>query len=166
LRERKNDIDSLARYFVEKFNQRYSKQVQGLSAEATQALKSYRWPGNIRELENVLEHAFVLESGDWITREALPERLKNQASVPAEPVAELELEEGLVPMEGEAMSFRMSIQKFDFQASKEEFEKQFLINALRAFRGKINQTALHANIPKKTLLRKLEKYGITARDYN
>jgi two-component system response regulator HydG len=166
LRERKNDIDSLARYFVEKFNQRYSKQVQGLSAEATQALKSYRWPGNIRELENVLEHAFVLESGDWITLEALPERLKNQASIPAEPVAELELEEGLVPMEGEAMSFRMSIQKFDFQASKEEFEKQFLINALRAFRGKINQTALHANIPKKTLLRKLEKYGITARDYN
>jgi DNA-binding NtrC family response regulator len=86
--------------------------------------------------------------------------------MPPEAVAEIGLEEGSVPMEGEAMSFRMSIQKFDFQASKEEFEKQFLINALRAFRGKINQTALHANIPKKTLLRKLEKYGITAKDYN
>ena len=171
LRDRKNDIDSLARYFIEKFNQRYGKQVQGIAPDALLPLKAYRWPGNIRELENVLEHAFVLESGEWITPEALPERLKSlvvpaPASPDPEAAAELSLEEGLVPMEGEAMSFRMSIQKFDFQASKEEFEKQFLINALRAFRGKINQTALHANIPKKTLLRKLEKYGITAKDYN
>jgi len=102
----------------------------------------------------------VLESGQLITRESLPEKLKALA-----PAASLGIEQGAVPMEGEAMSFRMSIQKFDFQASKEEFEKQFLINALKAFQGKINQTALHANIPKKTLLRKLEKYGISARDY-
>jgi DNA-binding NtrC family response regulator len=116
----------------------------------------------------VLEHAFVLEGGELISLDSLPEKLKGLNS-PAlkdeEPVAQLSLEEGSIPMEGEAMSFRMSIQKFDFQASKEEFEKQFLINALKAFRGKINQTALHANIPKKTLLRKLEKYGISARDY-
>ena len=52
-----------------------------------------------------------------------------------------------------------------FQASKELFEKQFLISALKAFRGRINQTARQANIPKKTLLRKLEKYGINAKDY-
>jgi DNA-binding NtrC family response regulator len=165
LRDRKNDIDSLAGYFIEKFNQRYGKQVKGLSAEALSALRAHRWPGNIRELENVLEHAFVLETDEWITPDSLPEKLKPSRE-PSESVARVALEPGAVPMEGEAMSFRMSIQKFDFQASKEEFEKQFLINALRAFQGKINQTALHANIPKKTLLRKLEKYGITARDYS
>jgi two-component system response regulator HydG len=164
LRDRKNDIESLARYFVDKFNQRYSKEIRGITPEALSALLAHRWPGNIRELENVLEHAFVLESGEWISEESLPERIRG--SDQSEDVAEIGLEAGSVPMEGEAMSFRMSIQKFDFQASKEEFEKQFLINALRAFRGKINQTALHANIPKKTLLRKLEKYGITAKDYN
>lgn len=168
LRERKNDLESLSRYFVEKFNQRYKKQVRGLSEEALEALKAHRWPGNIRELENVLEHAFVLEGSSLITLEALPEKIRNtlreDGPHPAA-AAGISLDEGSVPMEGEAMSFRMSIQKFDFQASKEEFEKQFLINALRAFRGKINQTALHANIPKKTLLRKLEKYGITAKDY-
>jgi len=60
----------------------------------------------------------------------------------------------------------LDISKLDFQANKEEFEKQFLISALRAFNGRINQTALHANIPKKTLLRKLEKYGINAREYS
>jgi DNA-binding NtrC family response regulator len=169
LRERKNDIESLSRYFIDKFNLRYKKQIKGLTEDALSALKAHRWPGNIRELENVLEHAFVLESGGMISLEALPEKLRALAKPildsSEDDVAEISLEDGSVPMDGEAMSFRMSIQKLDFQASKEEFEKQFLINALRAFRGKINQTALHANIPKKTLLRKLEKYGITARDY-
>ena len=53
----------------------------------------------------------------------------------------------------------------DFNAQKEAFEKEFIIKALKTFRGRINQTALHANIPKKTLLRKIEKYGIVAKDY-
>ena len=47
----------------------------------------------------------------------------------------------------------------------EAFEREFIIKALKMFKGRINQTALHANIPKKTLLRKIEKYGINARDY-
>ncbi|NDG83408.1 MAG: sigma-54-dependent Fis family transcriptional regulator [Proteobacteria bacterium] len=172
LRERRNDIESLAKYFVEKFNARYKKAVKGLSDDAMMLLKSHRWPGNIRELENVLEHAFVLEASDTITAGSLPEKIRATgasallAADESDDAAELSLEEGTIPMDGEAMSFRMSIQKFDFQASKEEFEKQFLINALKAFHGKINQTAIHANIPKKTLLRKLEKYGITARDYS
>jgi DNA-binding NtrC family response regulator len=54
----------------------------------------------------------------------------------------------------------------DFTKQKEAFEKEFIIKALKAFKGRINQTALHANIPKKTLLRKIEKYGINARDYS
>jgi DNA-binding NtrC family response regulator len=61
--------------------------------------------------------------------------------------------------------FKLDFSKLDFQANKEEFEKRFLMSALKAFGGRINQTALHANIPKKTLLRKLEKYGIVAKDY-
>jgi transcriptional regulator with PAS, ATPase and Fis domain len=169
LRDRKNDIEELSKYFMEKFNQRYRKNVMSISEEALNAMKTHRWPGNIRELENVMEHAFVLESSDTINLASLPEKIRGLEVFHDDEdgdVAEISLEPGSVPMEGEAMSFKMSIQKFDFQASKEEFEKQFLINALRAFKGKINQTALHANIPKKTLLRKLEKYGITAKDYN
>ena len=53
----------------------------------------------------------------------------------------------------------------DFNKEKEAFEREFIIKALKRFKGRINQTALHANIPKKTLLRKIEKYGIVARDY-
>ncbi|MEO0336164.1 MAG: helix-turn-helix domain-containing protein, partial [Pseudomonadota bacterium] len=55
--------------------------------------------------------------------------------------------------------------QLDFNKHKEAFEKEFIIKALTTFKGRINQTALHANIPKKTLLRKIEKYGINAKDY-
>ena len=169
LRERKNDIEALAKYFTDKFNQRYKKNVKGLTEETLNTLKAHRWPGNIRELENVMEHAFVLESSDMITLGSLPDKLKDADQMTAtgeKGVAKIGLSEGAIPMEGDTLSFKMNIQKFDFQASKEEFEKQFLIGALRVYKGKINQTALHANIPKKTLLRKLEKYGITAKDYS
>ena len=59
----------------------------------------------------------------------------------------------------------LSPEKLDFNKHKEMFEKEFIIKALQTFKGRINQTALHANIPKKTLLRKIEKYGINAKDY-
>ena len=52
-----------------------------------------------------------------------------------------------------------------FPALKEKFEKDFIIKALKAFNGRINQTALHTQMTKVTLLRKLEKYGINPRDY-
>jgi DNA-binding NtrC family response regulator len=141
-----------------------------LSPEVVHIFQNYRWPGNIRELENVMEHAFVLETEDMITIDSLPEKIKNLGAGTAgedHASANLSLETGgNVPMEGSPLSFRLSVQKIDFQASKEEFEKQFLTEALKMFKGKINQTAIHANIPKKTLLRKLEKYGIIAKDYN
>ena len=55
--------------------------------------------------------------------------------------------------------------KMDFQVAKDLFEKEFIQQALRLNKGKINQTALKANIPKKTLLRKIEKYEINPKDY-
>ena len=55
--------------------------------------------------------------------------------------------------------------KLDFQRAKDSFEKEFIIQALVLNMGKINQTALNANIPKKTLLRKIEKYEINPKDY-
>lgn len=55
--------------------------------------------------------------------------------------------------------------KLDFQNAKEQFEKEFIIQALKLHKGRINQTALNANIPKKTLLRKIEKYEISPKEY-
>jgi DNA-binding NtrC family response regulator len=53
----------------------------------------------------------------------------------------------------------------DFQVAKDKFEQEFIIQALKLNKGKINRTALNANIPKKTLLRKIEKYEINPKDY-
>ncbi|RYD61213.1 MAG: hypothetical protein EOP84_36015, partial [Verrucomicrobiaceae bacterium] len=71
----------------------------------------------------------------------------------------------IASLEGLESGFKLNFDRLDFQANKEEFEKRFLISALKRFNGRINQTAIHANIPKKTLLRKLEKYGIVAREF-
>ncbi len=173
LRERKNDIEALATYFIDRNNQRYKKQITGFTPEALAIMKSHKWPGNIRELENVIEHAFVLETTNQIHPESLPEKLRGLSASSHTSLTTGVLMQGAgQPMlEGDdespdALSFNFQVDKFDFQASKEEFEKQFLISALKAFKGKINQTAIHANIPKKTLLRKLEKYGITAKDFS
>jgi DNA-binding NtrC family response regulator len=191
LRERKNDIDDLANYFIEKFNQQHRKNITHISPEAMVLLKAHAWPGNIRELENVIEHAFVIENTTEITTPSLPSSITQYAGskylgTVLRTHTAASLEEGLdrgesVPAQasvsissggmigipiGESIGFTLDISRLDFQANKEEFERQFLISALKAFRGRINQTAIHANIPKKTLLRKLEKYGINARDYN
>lgn len=192
LRERKDDIESLAHYFIEKFNQAHRKNIKGITPPAMQLLKGYNWPGNIRELENVIEHAFVIETTNEITPQALPETIAGLSITARNPGSCVTMPAGLTEVGATALGaastdeesdgdemidmgnvaasmspigFKLDINKLDFQANKEEFERQFLINALKAFKGRINQTAIHANIPKKTLLRKLEKYGINARDF-
>lgn len=167
LRERKNDIPVLASYFVDKFNLDHKKNIKGLSDEAMTLIKTHTWPGNIRELENVIEHAFVIESSDEITAESLPASITGSRLGIIDDTADNDDDAAAaISLTNGDKGFRLDINDLDFQASKEEFERQFLINALKAFKGRINQTALHANIPKKTLLRKLEKYGINAREFS
>lgn len=181
LRMRKDDIVHLTRYFIEKFNQLHHKSIEKLSDTAMEALKKYDWPGNIRELENVIEHAFVIESTNEISLDSLPQTVSSVIELTPIQQDEATSEVDDLPQEEvdqddavhaeiqlshiEPLGFKLDIRKLDFQANKEEFERQFLISALKAFHGRINRTALHANIPKKTLLRKLEKYGINAKDY-
>lgn len=168
LRERKDDIASLLNHFLEKFNATYGNKITCVADEALELLMKYNWPGNIRELENVMEHAFVIESSDRITAASLPDSIRGlsrsvgKSAVAADNVAS---STAAAAGQGDGLSFNIDLQNLDFQTQKEEFEKHFIISALKVFNGRINQTALHANIPKKTLLRKLEKYGLTAKDY-
>jgi len=80
LRERKEDISVLARHFVEKYSTENNKKVCGISDEAMEILYGYPWPGNIRELRNVIERAVVLASTDKIEPSDLPERIRTQQS--------------------------------------------------------------------------------------
>ena len=197
LADRKDDLEVLINIFIKKFNSAHNKKITGVSKEALAALKRYNWPGNIRELENVIEHSFVLESGSQINLGSLPENVLEAAGI--------SMIETMDQIQSQSLSLKSSAESIsgtdfgidedlgddsdldvdlgddtdddsisiavgsggalDFNAQKEEFEKQFIIKALKTFKGRINQTALHANIPKKTLLRKIEKYGIVAKDY-
>jgi two-component system response regulator AtoC len=72
LRERRGDIPLLVGYFINRNNQKLEKDIEGLSSEAMPILMAYSWPGNIRELENVIERAVLLGKGRWITPTDLP----------------------------------------------------------------------------------------------
>jgi two-component system response regulator HydG len=183
LSERRPDINSLVNLFIQKFNRSQGKKVAGVSPEALNVLKKYDWPGNIRELENIIEHAFILEESNLLQVSSLPETILRATGTELS-AAQLKTREDILAsggtvndageeLNGEAPEaappaeemVRISGETLDFNKHKEAFEREFIVKALKMFKGRINQTALHANIPKKTLLRKIEKYGINARDY-
>ncbi len=78
LRERKEDIQPLAYYFLHKFSQKFSKNVREISDHAMMILMNYSWPGNVRELENCIERAVILANGDVITPRELPNNLTKE----------------------------------------------------------------------------------------
>ncbi len=167
LRERKDDIERLVRHFITKFNLIHQKQISGVAPLAMETLLKHRWPGNIRELENVIEHAFVIESTDQLTLASMPGYMKpaqkETGSFSSTSNSELSNPENFAVAGSEAGAAEDI--PLDYKSHKEQFEKEFIIKALKTFKGRINQTALHANIPKKTLLRKLQKYSIKAEDF-
>jgi DNA-binding NtrC family response regulator len=160
LKDRKEDIANLVKHFVRRFANIHQKSIQGITTQALEQIMEHEWPGNIRELENAIEHAFVVETSDKITAKSLPEylnsfKLRNGRKGKSEPMESTENS----PQEG------IDYSTLDYNRFKEEFEKEFIIRALKTFKGRINQTALHAKIPKKTLLRKLQKYNINAEEF-
>jgi DNA-binding NtrC family response regulator len=133
LRERFEDIPLLTEHFLHKLNTKTGKMIEGLSNEARVALQLYDWPGNIRELENAMEHAFVMCRGGLIALEHLPEHIR--ASRKAAP--------------------RMGYK------SLEDYERLAIINALIRNQWKRMATARELNIGKNTLRRKIQRYGIS-----
>jgi two-component system, NtrC family, response regulator HydG len=178
LSERRDDVEQLVKNFVQKFNKKQGKKIIGATPEALALLKKYDWPGNIRELENVIEHAFILEEGTHLTVQSLPESFLiatgvelTSPNMKVKNFGEIEDEfDDLTDDDGDELRsdemVTISGESLDFNKHKEAFEREFIVKALKMFKGRINQTALHANIPKKTLLRKIEKYGIIAKDYS
>lgn len=81
LRERKEDIKPLVEHFIKKFAAKGCKQIKGITREALNNLLRYDWPGNIRELENVIERALVLCRGDWIDTKDVPVQLESASVI-------------------------------------------------------------------------------------
>ena len=183
LRGRTSDIPHLIDYYVNYFNNVHNIEIKGLSDPAVKILCDYGWPGNIRELRNVIEHCFIMESTDYISVNSLPTTVLNGKDFSTSS----DMQDTMIDFSGiknsvldeernsdtpvsSQYNFTFAEQdgdkvKMNFKVAKDQFEEQFIVQALNVNKGKINQTALNANIPKKTLLRKIEKYGINPKDF-
>ena len=126
LRERPDDILPLAYHFVKHFNTEFGKTVKGFSRAAEKYLVEYEWPGNIRELRNVIERAIILESGDTLKLELLPREMLSQ------------------PSGSSAGSFQLPPEGIDIEV----VEKQLIQQALLLSSGNQSQAArkLHLGI--------------------
>lgn len=148
LRERRDDIVGLVTHFIEKFNQEHGNRIQTIEPEALRALELFNWPGNIRELENAIEHGFVVESSPVLTLASLPEYIKKATKKASA-----------------NQKTTLQVEGLDWEKGKESFEREFIVQALKKNSGRINLTAEIANIPKNTLLRKIKKYNINPREF-
>ncbi len=183
LRDRKTDIPHLVNHYINYFNNVHNLRVKGADPEALDVLSNYSWPGNIRELRNIIEHCFIMEASDMIHVSSLPSVVfKDQKKVESsdqgseDSVIDIEdiqnsvLDATPAAKSSHEVHFSFGTKlaeggKLDFAIAKDQFEKEFIVQALKLNKGRINQTALNANIPKKTLLRKIEKYEINPKDY-
>ena len=137
LRDRIEDLPELARFFIRRYNQKFRKNIQGIAESTLEILSSYWWPGNIRELENVIERIVAISDKGWITDEDLPYEL-HVAQLDAEgPSTENLLERAL-----------------------KTFERNFLIRALEKSDWNVTQTARALGLPLSTLKFKMDKLDI------
>jgi DNA-binding NtrC family response regulator len=141
LRERQDDIFPLADHFINKFSEKMGKEIDGLSKEASALLMNYPFPGNIRELENMLERAIALMKGRVIQAEDLPEELCGQTG-PVRDICE-----------------RLRGSKSLSQAVG-LFEKEYIQDILEMTKGKKGQAAEILGISRKTLWEKIKELEI------
>jgi len=136
LRERKEDIPLLADYFINRLNKQQRKQIRGIDDGAMGRLMAHNFPGNVRELENTIERAFVLCSKGYIKQKHLFDMISNEV----EPEAAKE--------------------KPPEQTSAKSFEKAFLLNVLQRNNWERQKTADELGINRSTLYRKMRILGL------
>jgi DNA-binding NtrC family response regulator len=144
LRDRRSDLPLLAAHFIRQQNKKFGTSVQGLTPEAMQLLCAYDWPGNIRQMENVIEACMTLESADMIGLSVLSQFITADASnhtIPAQTASE------------------------DYSQALGEFETNYLINLLSSTGGNVEEAARQAGMNMATIYRKLKKYQIRKEDY-
>ncbi len=157
LRERKEDIPELVSYFLKRFNKELKKEISGITPEAMERMISFEWPGNVRQLENVLKRAMVLCQGEWITEdhllfERIGERREAKEERSKKPMEEL------FDLLFEELSKESSTQKDLDMISA--IEKELIIRALKRTNGNQAQAAQLIGLNRSTLRGKMERYRI------
>ena len=137
LRDRIEDLPDLARFFLRRYNTRFRRNIQGIAESTMQILCSYWWPGNIRELENLIERLVAVSDKEWITDEELPYELHVAQLDTQGPTTENLLERAV-----------------------STFERNFIIRALEKSSWNVTGTARALGIPLSTLKFKMDKLEI------
>jgi two-component system response regulator PilR (NtrC family) len=154
LRERAEDVPMLVQHFVERFADEYKKKVGGVTPEALRMLRAYPFPGNVRELQNIVERAVALEPGALLTPSSLPERVQGALSTPPNEAA-VGVAERAAEVEAEA-----TLEGMDLEARLAEVERGFLVRALAASGGNRTQAARLLGITFRSLRYRLVKFGM------
>jgi two-component system response regulator GlrR len=136
LREKKEDILLLAKFFLQKCTKKMKKDMKGFSPSASQKLMLYHWPGNVRELENTIERAVAMSIKDVITEDLIL------------PTQEIE-KKGLQPLKN----------------AKEDFEKDYLVQLIGLTQGNVTQAAKLAGKYRADLYELLKKYNLKPTDF-
>ncbi len=149
LRDRAEDIPVLIQHFVERFGAEYGNRVSGITPEAARQLRSYPFPGNVRELQNIIERAVALEPGKLITPSSLPERV--HGSLGPAPTDETALPE--FPPDG-----------IDLEARLGAVERRYIEKALAATHGNRTAAARLLGVTFRSLRYRLLKFGMETDD--
>jgi DNA-binding NtrC family response regulator len=140
LRDRGDDIFLLAKFFIDSFNDEFKKNVKGLSKMTMKSFREYPWPGNIRELKNVIERAMILESEDQILPEHLPLELYSQ---------------DMQMQNVKGINFKIPPGGLDIEA----VEKELIRQALDTTRGNQTRAAKLLSLTRDTLRYRMQKFG-------
>jgi len=141
LRDRKDDVLPLTQFFIEHYNRKFKRHIEGMSDQASKMLLSHDWPGNVRELRNAIERAMILEESSLISTQSLPIAISH-------------------PDAGESTSVAAS-QPFPVDGlSLEENERTLLARALEKTNGNQTQAARLLRITRDTLRYKMKKFNL------
>jgi transcriptional regulator with PAS, ATPase and Fis domain len=137
LRDRRDDIQALVSHFLRRFNRRFHRDVRGISPEALAALSAYSFPGNVRELENLIERAYAMGARDQIVPTDLPTLGRSPMVTPAAGTGGPQTVPTLA-----------------------EVERELILKALAVYKDDKEASAKALGISRRTIYRRLKEYGV------
>ncbi len=142
LRERRGDIPSLANHFLEKYNKELGRTIKRISSETMDILCRYKYPGNVRELENIIERAVALERSDVILPESLSEQIRGKSKT------------------GDSGEMEIPDEGIDMEKAMDEMEKKLLLKSLKMAGGIKTNAAKLLKLSFRSFRYRLAKFGL------
>jgi len=143
LHERRSDIPLLVFHFLNEFNKKNGRNVEGISDDALKAMQAYSWPGNVRELKNAMERMVVLKGGGWIEPHDLSQKLMKGNQGP------------------ESMNITISEDGINLNSAVTEYERALILESLKRTNWVKNQAAKLLQLNRTTLVEKIKRHNLS-----